>query len=1091
MKKSNQHRMTWMLGAALLVAAGVPTQVGASSFITLKGKAEHSAHARLHGHHDDRHGCIAAAPITSEIQFPSTATIGQTITARVNVMTGIDAKNAIVSVDAEDGLSMPAMADAPQTGIFAKDKVYTFNHSFKVDRPGDYTFYVRAEADYHDERMWKGHMLYVTAKEDGSVTISDKKPAHLVNNVNICPEPKPETAEMKSARLLKLSVDEGKLVMPGAAPNMEFEAPATNGLDATITISGWWGYRNGAGATPGGYGTVIEIWDDNVFGDTQIGSAIADGAGNWSVSISDADTGAFPFDTGRADVYVKWRTTNGATRTTNYGGGIYETGIGTGSSQWPDINGSKANVNYYADWGTAGVADDNERAWEQHDYVTRAWEYGNYTLGHDTFAAGFTQLRWEDGGLIWPNWNGTAITMGESDFNSPDIVWHEFGHAYMDSNYAGWPPGAGGSHIITNHYTEGLAWSEGYATAYAAMGQNDSGDVDWYNTISGYSFNYDNNWDGFGSANGNSDDQSTGAGRHGYTTESAVAAFLIDLEDPTNDAYDYADYSDNAINDVFDSIYAGHDIYSVREFIENWHVMKGNLPKFNGQCMTHGMKQGEDRPVIGLFNGVNNYSGTWYFGGYGSAWFTTKNYGSQTYDIGDIWAWLRGPAYEDLGNDLFLLGDPGTLAAGEEKYLYNNDEHVYSQYTPIYGNYHITACYYDKANVFRGMIAGEGGVDTEPEVNIIRDSTEPTNIVVTDDGDCMIPPSKTSISFNVTCTESQSAVDGYWVQLGTVAGSGNIKTWEFYPALNVTNWNKTITGLTLPANQRIYITVAPRQVGWAGADGDTFAYSNGIYAWDATAPTNVSVADDGATQLSKTSLHFVANATEDTCLGPWWYRIYDQYGTVQRDWTQVDASRDTSPWNFTATGLSMINGRTYYVQVAAANESSFSGFSSYGYATSDGIRIANPVTIKGKVQLEDLSAANRQVTFYVGSNVDGGTIWETFNVNLNNLGEYTFQTTRTENVRIMCKTTHWLRQARYVFVNPDTGLVPVNFLLINGDCDKDNYIGTDDYVILNKSFDKSKGDAGYDARADLNEDNYVGTDDYLILNRNFDTQGDD
>lgn len=62
--------------------------------------------------------------------------------------------------------------------------------------------------------------------------------------------------------------------------------------------------------------------------------------------------------------------------------------------------------------------------------------------------------------------------------------------------------------------------------------------------------------------------------------------------------------------------------------------------------------------------------------------------------------------------------------------------------------------------------------------------------------------------------------------------------------------------------------------------------------------------------------------------------------------------------------------------------------------------------------------------------------------------------------------------------------------LINGDCNGDNYIGTDDYIILNDSFDLSVGDPDFDARADLDYDEYVGTDDYLILSQNFDRTGD-
>ena len=62
--------------------------------------------------------------------------------------------------------------------------------------------------------------------------------------------------------------------------------------------------------------------------------------------------------------------------------------------------------------------------------------------------------------------------------------------------------------------------------------------------------------------------------------------------------------------------------------------------------------------------------------------------------------------------------------------------------------------------------------------------------------------------------------------------------------------------------------------------------------------------------------------------------------------------------------------------------------------------------------------------------------------------------------------------------------------MVNGDCNDDGYIGTDDYLIISNSFDKATGDAGYSDLADLTGDQYVNTDDYLILNNNFDKYND-
>lgn len=71
---------------------------------------------------------------------------------------------------------------------------------------------------------------------------------------------------------------------------------------------------------------------------------------------------------------------------------------------------------------------------------------------------------------------------------------------------------------------------------------------------------------------------------------------------------------------------------------------------------------------------------------------------------------------------------------------------------------------------------------------------------------------------------------------------------------------------------------------------------------------------------------------------------------------------------------------------------------------------------------------------------------------------------------------------------------------IRGDIDEDNYIGTDDYIVLSDYFDKTDEDADwflssadhvaspYDA--DINADGSVGTDDYLIMSDNWDLAGD-
>jgi|GEM_PF-6110309 len=67
--------------------------------------------------------------------------------------------------------------------------------------------------------------------------------------------------------------------------------------------------------------------------------------------------------------------------------------------------------------------------------------------------------------------------------------------------------------------------------------------------------------------------------------------------------------------------------------------------------------------------------------------------------------------------------------------------------------------------------------------------------------------------------------------------------------------------------------------------------------------------------------------------------------------------------------------------------------------------------------------------------------------------------------------------------------------LLNGDCDANNVITTDDYLILSDAFDSSFENGGavgpWDPRADLDGNLAITTDDYLILSNNFDLSGED
>lgn len=96
----------------------------------------------------------------------------------------------------------------------------------------------------------------------------------------------------------------------------------------------------------------------------------------------------------------------------------------------------------------------------------------------------------------------------------------------------------------------------------------------------------------------------------------------------------------------------------------------------------------------------------------------------------------------------------------------------------------------------------------------------------------------------------------------------------------------------------------------------------------------------------------------------------------------------------------------------------------------------------------------------------------------------------TGDYYLYLKGPHWLRKKIGPIALKTETNSGLDFNLINGDIDDTNYVGTDDYLVLNGAFDTSKGDPGFVVNADLDGDGYIGTDDYLIMNGSFDTNGD-
>ena len=148
-------------------------------------------------------------------------------------------------------------------------------------------------------------------------------------------------------------------------------------------------------------------------------------------------------------------------------------------------------------------------------------------------------------------------------------------------------------------------------------------------------------------------------------------------------------------------------------------------------------------------------------------------------------------------------------------------------------------------------------------------------------------------------------------------------------------------------------------------------------------------------------------------------------------------------------------------------------------------------SISGNVTFQNLSSPTRQPATITVDFRQKGTqnVIFTRTADVDASGNFTVDNLVPLNYDVAAKAGTWLRKMRTADLR-NASAAGLSYDLINGDCDGNNSIGTDDYLILNAAFDKSLGDSGFDARGDLNRDDYVGTDDYLILNEFFDIDGD-
>lgn len=145
--------------------------------------------------------------------------------------------------------------------------------------------------------------------------------------------------------------------------------------------------------------------------------------------------------------------------------------------------------------------------------------------------------------------------------------------------------------------------------------------------------------------------------------------------------------------------------------------------------------------------------------------------------------------------------------------------------------------------------------------------------------------------------------------------------------------------------------------------------------------------------------------------------------------------------------------------------------------------------VSGKVLFDDFVGLRPTTANFQFRDSGTGALLSTWTSAIGLDGSFIAKSPGTRTYDISLKIDQWLKKTVRVDLAAHDA-TNVNFRLKNGDCNRDNYVGTDDYLIVNAAFDKAMGQPGFDPRADLDGDGFIGTNDYLIVSANFDLYGD-
>ena len=526
----SRHRSRWYAGAMSLALASFaltsvsPAQADDPS--PAKGKAAAPAFAppaskcslRPSGHASTHNEWLSCLSVTASLdRLPA---VGQTATLTVAV-DAADTLTAEVSVELPAGMvwvqAPTGMGSAAKASTRPEDKGTTSKASAKramaAGQRATYTGIVKATAPGATQIRARATAPYAGGVQAGSDDVMlTVAPAGGASKAGMPAAPSASGAVATvpaGTRLSTASLGKPAKASVAKAPGANASAPC----DTTVT--GFWSYQDQAGVWRPSRNVQIQVWDADLFGDTLLATGVTDWNGGYSICFDSASEGWF--DSGTADVYVKFVTENSIWKVQS-GGSALNWRTGTTNDVTP---GSTLNL------GSLTTGDPAfHRGLHAFDAANDAWSWipkpTNLCFDQDDASCRQLVVNWGPGSTDGTYYSlfSNDVHLAADDPNAASTVIHEIGHAIMDDVYNDAFPSAPSCnpHSIQGASSQGCAWTEGFAEWFPATVLNDP----FFRWPSGASLDLENaGWNNGWST--------------GDATEGRIAGALIDLTDGTNE----------------------------------------------------------------------------------------------------------------------------------------------------------------------------------------------------------------------------------------------------------------------------------------------------------------------------------------------------------------------------------------------------------------------------------------------------------------------------------------------------------------------------------------------------------------------------